>query len=107
MRFSWFRIAAASWYVVPAVRLLRPFFITDEVPPRWIEVWGLGGQLDHRQPVRVTGGEGTHLPAEVRIEVVPDHGDRASPAGRPGTPTVINQTKTPAFQALSCRVVSR
>jgi hypothetical protein len=55
----------------------------------------------------VTGGEGTHLPAEVRIEVVPDHGDRASPAGRPGTPTVINQTKTPAFQALSCRVVSR
>jgi hypothetical protein len=32
MRSSWCRIAAASWSVVPAARLPRPFFITGQVP---------------------------------------------------------------------------
>jgi hypothetical protein len=36
MRSSWCRIAAASWDVVPAARLPRPFFITDQAPkPQW------------------------------------------------------------------------
>jgi hypothetical protein len=32
MRSSWCRIAAASWSVVPAARLPRPFFITGQAP---------------------------------------------------------------------------
>jgi hypothetical protein len=32
MRSSWWRIAAASWSVVPTARLPRPFFITDQAP---------------------------------------------------------------------------
>jgi hypothetical protein len=46
-----------------------------------VEVGGVGRQLDHRQPVRVAGGEGAHLPAQVRAEVVPDHDDRGLQVG--------------------------
>src|SRR5487761_1800822 len=41
-----------------------------------VEVGGVGRHLYDGQPVRVLGDETAHLPADVGVQVVPDHDDR-------------------------------
>ncbi len=63
-------VDAAGGEVAQAVLHVRPDALGG------IEIWGVGGQLDHGQPVAVRLGEPAHRGADVGIQIVPDQDDR-------------------------------